>query len=206
MAMHLFMAGAEGDQVRFGVITAVAAKFLVVNFQVRSPAAQLASPAVSRRISCRSWLYGSLSRGNRGRLGRAGLSIRNLRSHLAQTLVAVHTEETGKSASLSTRGHANPHHRDWLRLESPRRSSPGSSRAICRCRASELPSRSPANHGSLAPVQLEIDDLPGLVHRLTMQFWLLWTAKRCVSRFNSSPPTFGLVDAGQFTDAPYFRL
>jgi hypothetical protein len=32
IAMHLFMAAsAEGDQVQFGVITAVAAKFLVVN-------------------------------------------------------------------------------------------------------------------------------------------------------------------------------
>jgi hypothetical protein len=32
IAMHLFMAAStEGDQVRFGVITAVAAKFLVVN-------------------------------------------------------------------------------------------------------------------------------------------------------------------------------
>jgi hypothetical protein len=47
IAMHLFMAAsAEGDEIRFGVITAVAAKFLVVNFQMQSCAAQLAAPAV----------------------------------------------------------------------------------------------------------------------------------------------------------------
>jgi hypothetical protein len=46
--MDLVMAAStEGDQVFFGVITAVAAKFLVVNLQIRSRATQLASPAVT---------------------------------------------------------------------------------------------------------------------------------------------------------------
>src|SRR5437667_60045 len=37
----------EGDQVRFGVITRMAAKFFVVNLQIRSGAARLASPAAT---------------------------------------------------------------------------------------------------------------------------------------------------------------
>jgi len=46
--VHLFMAcSTEGDQVRFGVITRMAAKFFVVNLQIRSGAARLASPAVT---------------------------------------------------------------------------------------------------------------------------------------------------------------
>jgi hypothetical protein len=44
--MHLFMArNTEGDQVGFAVIAAVAAKILVVNLQMQSSAAQLASPS-----------------------------------------------------------------------------------------------------------------------------------------------------------------
>jgi hypothetical protein len=50
--MYLFMASsAEGDQVRFGVITRMAAKFLVVNLQIRSRAARLAAPAVTAQNS-----------------------------------------------------------------------------------------------------------------------------------------------------------
>jgi len=45
---HLFMAcSAEGDQVWFGVIAALAAKWLVVDFQFRHRAAELASPSVT---------------------------------------------------------------------------------------------------------------------------------------------------------------
>jgi hypothetical protein len=39
--------GTEDDQIQFGVITTMAAKFFVVNLQLRSGAARLASPAVT---------------------------------------------------------------------------------------------------------------------------------------------------------------
>jgi hypothetical protein len=50
--MHLGMASStEADQGWFGVITRMAAKFLVVNLQIRSGATRLASPAVTTQNS-----------------------------------------------------------------------------------------------------------------------------------------------------------
>jgi hypothetical protein len=39
--------GAERDEVLLGIVTRVAAKFFVVNFQVRHRPTQLASPAIA---------------------------------------------------------------------------------------------------------------------------------------------------------------
>jgi hypothetical protein len=45
-AMHIPVAGAKRDQVLLGIVAAVAAKFLVVNFEIRPVPATLASPSV----------------------------------------------------------------------------------------------------------------------------------------------------------------
>ena len=41
--------GTQGDQVLFGIIAALAAKFLVVNLKIRPGAATLASPAIATK-------------------------------------------------------------------------------------------------------------------------------------------------------------
>ena len=41
--------GAQGNQVLFGIIAALAAKFLMVNFKIRHHTARLASPAIAAK-------------------------------------------------------------------------------------------------------------------------------------------------------------
>jgi hypothetical protein len=98
IAMHLFMAcSAEGDQVRFAVIAAVAAKLLVVNLQVRSPAAPLAAPAVPPQNFLPQLVVLFAIEMQSRPLGSSRVKHLQLpRPPLAQMLVAVRQEETGK--------------------------------------------------------------------------------------------------------------
>jgi hypothetical protein len=90
----LWHVGAEGDQVRFEVITAMATKFLVMNFQMQSCAAQLASPAVtSQNLLPQRVVRFGIERQSLGRLGRVALSIGNFRGHLLRKRMSLFARE-----------------------------------------------------------------------------------------------------------------
>ena len=132
----------ERDEIQLGIFARMAAKFLVVNLQVRHRAARLTPPAITMQHLLPQPLV-------RRRVQPQGHGLWTNRAHDAVSPRPVRNVcrcSSGRNLKNLVIENSSISGSPWSRLappESPHRSSPNSSLEIGRFPASELPSRSP---------------------------------------------------------------